>query len=226
MQAQRFDASEPGSRLAGMTAALEALAGGESIVLPTDTVYGIGCDPFRASAVEALLALKGRSRAMPPPVLIPDLERATALVTSIPEALAPALERFWPGALTVIFKASPEVSWDLGDTGGTVALRMPAHDVALELLRLVGPLAVSSANLTGQLPAQSVDEAITQLGEGVGVYLDAGAVGHSFSDSPGSSGSTIIDASSVDAGGAWRVVRRGVVPIEALVSVLPGEWEG
>jgi len=103
---------------------------------------------------------------------------------------------------------------------------MPAHDVALELLRLVGPLAVSSANLTGQLPAQSVDEAIAQLGEGVGVYLDAGAVGHSFSDSPGSSGSTIIDASSVDAGGAWRVVRRGVVPIEALVSVLPGEWEG
>lgn len=225
MHAQRFDVSEPGPRSQGMAAAAGAIGRGESIVLPTDTVYGIGCDPFQASAVQGLLALKGRTRAMPPPVLVPDLAAATDLVTSFPDSLTPALERFWPGGLTVILPASPAVSWDLGDTGGTVALRMPAHDIALELLRLVGPLAVSSANLTGQLPALRAEEAREQLGDGVAVYLDAGWVGQNYSDAPRHSGSTIIDASSVGAGGPWRVVRRGVVPIEALLSLLPGEWE-
>ena len=224
MLALRVDTASVEDRVAGITAASEALAQGKCIVLPTDTVYGIGCDPFQPGAVHGLLALKGRTRAMPPPVLVPDIESAVALVGVIPEAIMPMLERFWPGGVTVVVKASPDIDWDLGDTGGTVALRMPAHEVALEILRATGPLAVSSANLTGELPAMNADEALAQFGENVAVYFDSGRVGQTYPEAPGNSGSTIIDASARDSGGPYRVIRRGVVPLDSLRDVLEGEW--
>ncbi|MFT6972895.1 MAG: L-threonylcarbamoyladenylate synthase [Pontimonas sp.] len=226
MPALRVDATDPEALRRGLTVAVQAIVAGESIVLPTDTVYGIGCDPFQAAAVEGLLRLKGRTKQMPPPVLVGSREDARLLAAEIPDALEPVLARFWPGGVTIIVPASPEVVWDLGDTAGTVALRMPAHDVALELLRQTGPLAVSSANLTGELSALDVDEAITQFGDRVPVYIDAGSVGHKYRDNPGNSGSTIIDATKMSQGGPWRVVRRGVVSLEAIHAVAPGEWAG
>jgi tRNA threonylcarbamoyl adenosine modification protein (Sua5/YciO/YrdC/YwlC family) len=226
MPALRVDATDPEALRRGLKIATQAIAAGETIVLPTDTVYGIGCDPFQAAAVEGLLLLKGRTKHMPPPVLVGSREDARLLAADIPDALEPVLARFWPGGVTVIVQASPAVVWDLGDTGGTVALRMPAHEVALELLRKTGPLAVSSANLTGELSALNVDEAMKQFGDRVPVYVDAGPVGHTYRDNPGNSGSTIIDATDMSEGGPWRVVRRGVVSLEAIHAVAPGEWAG
>ncbi|MCI5826106.1 MAG: threonylcarbamoyl-AMP synthase [Arcanobacterium sp.] len=172
---------DPRSWDAALVAAAAAVAAGQVICLPTDTVYGIGADPRNADAVTALLAAKSRTRAMPPPVLVANAEQASDLVDPVArrgelaQIAQRLIEHFWPGALTVIVPASPALGWDLGETNGTVALRMPDHPLALELLREVGPLAVTSANKTGQAPATTIDEAIAQLGDAVSVYLDAGA---------------------------------------------------
>ena len=209
----------------GQRVALEALKAGQSIIMPTDTVYGITCDAFSPTAVNTLLAHKGRGRHMPPPVLVASAEDASTLTRSIPPGVELLMQEFWPGGVTVILESSPEVEWDLGDTGGTVAIRMPDHPVALDLLRVSGPLAVSSANLTGQHSAVTVTEAYEQFGDALEVYIDAGPVGQAYADAPGNPGSTIVDASELDSGGPWRVVRHGVVPYEDIQAVTGGVWD-
>jgi len=209
----------------GRPVALEALRSGHSIIMPTDTVYGIACNAFSPEAVNALLAHKGRGRHMPPPVLFASAEDATALARSVPLEAAALMSEFWPGGVTIILQASPDVEWDLGDTQGTVAVRMPNHPVALDLLRESGPLAVSSANLTGQHASVTVSEAYERFGDALGVYIDAGPVGHAYADARGNPGSTIVDATEVDSGGPWRVLRHGVVPWEDLRAVVGGVWE-
>ncbi len=159
---------------------------GKLVVLPTDTLYGIGADAFSPDAVHALLAAKGRGSDMPPPVLVPDTRTIDGLATDVPDYARALVDAFWPGALTVVVKAQPSLMWDLGDTGGTVALRMPDDPVALELLREVGPMAVSSANRTGHPASRTVIEAATQLGASVEFYLDGGPV-------TGGLASTIVD---------------------------------
>ena len=133
--------------------ACEHLRAGGLVILPTDTVYGIGCNAADAGAVERLLAAKGRGRQMPPPVLVADPADLTGIVARVPEAARALMEAFWPGALTLILEADETLTWDLGETGGTLAVRMPAHELALSLLRRSGPLAVTSANPTGAPPA-------------------------------------------------------------------------
>ncbi|VDG77061.1 translation factor SUA5 [Actinobaculum suis] len=167
---------EAGSISPAFAAARAAVAAGELIVLPTDTVYGIGCDPLNREAVTRLLTAKGRGRDKPSPVLISSLDDARRLTVGIPPVAEQLAAEFWPGALTIVLPARPEIGWDLGETGGTVALRMPDNEIALELLRECGPLAVTSANLTGQPPARTAAEAQAQLGEKVAVYLDGGSV--------------------------------------------------
>jgi tRNA threonylcarbamoyl adenosine modification protein (Sua5/YciO/YrdC/YwlC family) len=135
------------------------------------------------------------------------------------------MEAFWPGGVTIIFRADTSVAWDLGDTAGTVALRMPNHDIALDLLGATGPLAVSSANKTGEPSARTVEEAVSQLGDSVSVYLDGGVVGGGVDTVSINPGSTIIDASVLDSGGPWRVVRHGVQSVESLRVVARGEWK-
>lgn len=162
------------AREAGLVAAHQALQAGDCVVLPTDTVYGIGADAFSARAVAVLLAAKGRGRRMPPPVLIGRREVMGALAVDVPDQAHTLAESFWPGALTLILTAQPSLAWDLGETRGTVALRMPADDVALDLLGRTGPMAVSSANRTGQAAATTAAEAHEMLGESVAVYLDDG----------------------------------------------------
>ena len=183
---ERYDCTDPSGRADGVPAAAGAIRRGEVIVLPTDTVYGIGCDAFDATAVASVLAAKGRGRDMPPPVLIPTARTAQGLATQVPDYAQRLMEKFWPGPLTVVLRAQTSLHWDLGDTNGTVALRVPDHDLTLELLGDVGPMAVTSANTTGDPAARTVDEALAMLGETVSVYLDAGPAGDGEA-------STIID---------------------------------
>lgn len=208
--------ADPVSLLDGVRAARTAISAGQCIVMPTDTVYGIAADAFSHSAVAGLLAAKGRDRGFPPPVLVADRHMATALAESIPAELEPLLDAHWPGPLTVIVRAQPSLTWDLGDTGGTVALRVPDHPIAIGLLRETGPLAVSSANLHGMPAATTAEEAVEMLGERVAVVIDAGPVGGAAAagEQPGS---TILDC-SVD--GVVRIVRQGVLPRETIAAVL------
>ncbi len=174
---ERYDCTDPEQRAEGIPAAGAAVRRGEIVVLPTDTVYGIGCDAFDATAVASVLAAKGRGRDMPPPVLIPTARTAQGLATQVPDYAQRLMERFWPGPLTLVLKAQTSLHWDLGETNGTVALRVPDHELALELLGDIGPMAVTSANTTGAPAARTVDEAQGMLGESVGVYLDGGPAG-------------------------------------------------
>lgn len=205
-----MDATDPATWGPAIDAAVHAVSRGGLVVLPTDTVYGIGADAFTPPAVAALLAAKGRGRQMPPPVLMPDVRTLDGLATGVPAAVRDLAEAFWPGGLTIILAAQPSLAWDLGETHGTVALRVPDHPVALALLSRTGPLAVSSANRTGQPSALEVGEARDQLGDSVHVYLDGGRT-------PGGVASTIVDAT----GDALRVVREGAIGLDRLREVAP-----
>jgi tRNA threonylcarbamoyl adenosine modification protein (Sua5/YciO/YrdC/YwlC family) len=206
----RFDCSTEVQRSRGITRAAELVAEGELIVLPTDTVYGIGCDAFSPRAVARLLAAKGRGRAMPPPVLVSHVRTLDGIATAISDQVRALAEAFWPGALTIVCRSQPSLNWDLGDTGGTVAVRMPLHPVALELLDRTGPMAVSSANLTGRPAANTCDEAQQQFGELVALYLDGGAAGIGVP-------STIVDGT----GEVPRLLRAGALSVEELRAVVP-----
>jgi L-threonylcarbamoyladenylate synthase len=189
--------------------AVEILARGGLVVLPTDTVYGVAADPFSQAAVGALLAAKGRGRQMPAPVLVPAPASVDDLCVDVRDDARSLFSAFWPGALTVICWAGPSVRLELGETAGTVAVRMPDQPAALALLRRTGPLAVSSANLTGRPAATTADQAREQLGDTVALYLDAGPV-------PGGVPSTIVDATSEP----LRVVRAGALSPEMLQAVV------
>lgn len=203
------DTQNPESREGALTAAVDAVREGGLIVLPTDTVYGIGADAFTPAAVEALLEAKGRGRDTPPPVLIGDHAVLMALAAELPDWVEDLTDELWPGALTIILTAQPSLTWDLGETRGTVALRMPEDEVALELLRRTGPLAVSSANRHGRPAALSVLDAATQLGDSVEIYLDGGPakIGES---------STILDATITPA----EIVREGAITKERIIEVV------
>jgi tRNA threonylcarbamoyl adenosine modification protein (Sua5/YciO/YrdC/YwlC family) len=205
-----YDCRTVADRDRGIAAAVEAVKSGELVVLPTDTVYGIGADAFTPHAVTALLNAKGRGRHMPPPVLVGSRHTLDGLVYSLPKTARELADAFWPGALTIIVEHSPSLQWDLGDTGGTVAVRMPLHPVALEVLRETGPMAVSSANKTGQPAAVTAEEARDQLEYSVRIYLEAGPC-------PDPVPSTIVDVT----GDVPRVLRDGAVPIEKLRDVVP-----
>jgi L-threonylcarbamoyladenylate synthase len=204
----RYDCRDPQSRTAGVDAAVTAARAGELIVLPTDTVYGIGADAFIPAAVTTMLAAKGRGRNMPPPVLVGTARAAAALVDDLGAFGQDLIEEFWPGALTLVFRASPTLLWDLGDTKGTVALRMPLHSVALDVLKQTGPLAVSSANRTGQPAATTADQAQGQLGEAVSVYLDGGPCVDNIP-------STILDLT----GTIPTLLRAGAISVDRLRTV-------
>ena len=218
-----FDCSVDTELLTGMRLAKVALGRTELVVLPTDTVYGIAANAFSPEAVQALLDAKGRGRQSPPPVLVTGLNQARALVDSIPDAAIKLAETFWPGALTMIFKAQPSIDWDLGETRGTVALRVPDHKIALALIEETGPLAVSSANLTGQPAAITCQQAFDYLQESVAVYLDSGS-------SPKGEASTILDMTNLvdnydsdgnlTTTGSVKVIRRGALSEAKIRSVI------
>ncbi|MDY5129435.1 L-threonylcarbamoyladenylate synthase [Actinotignum urinale] len=186
--------------------AVYAVKEGNLVVLPTDTVYGVGADPFSVAAVSKLLTAKGRGRDKPSPVLVYSLEQARSLASSLTEEAVKMAEDLWPGALTLVVPAQETIGWDLGETHGTVALRMPNHPTALELLNRTGPMAVTSANLTGNPPARTAQDAREQLGEKVAVYIDAGLA-------PGGVPSTIV---SFPAPGECHIIRQGAIRAEII----------
>jgi L-threonylcarbamoyladenylate synthase len=207
---RRFDCTgdDPASIAEASEAARQAIKDGECIVLPTDTVYGIGVDAFSPEAVQRLLDAKKRGRDMPPPVLIGEPALIRTLAAEVPQTAQALVDRHWPGALTVICRIQPSLRMDLGDTEGTIALRVPDHELARDILRRTGPMAVSSANISGQSAALTCDEAIEQLGDAVSVYLDGGPLGRA-----GRAPSTIVDFSRREDG---EVLRRGAISVEML----------
>lgn len=172
-----YDCTRQDTREAGLTAAANVVRSGRLVVFPTDTVYGIGCDAFDSHAVQSLLSAKGRGAGMPASVLVGSWNTLHGLVISVPPQAGDLVEAFWPGGMSIVLPHAASLAWDLGDTRGTVMLRMPLHPVALELLREVGPMAQSSANTSGQPPATDVEQAEHQLGDAVTVYLDGGPSG-------------------------------------------------
>jgi tRNA threonylcarbamoyl adenosine modification protein (Sua5/YciO/YrdC/YwlC family) len=213
----RYDCTDPAQRVTGLAEAAASLRKGDLAVIPTDTVYGLAADAFSPPAVTGLLAAKGRDRQMPPPVLVGTVRAATALVEDLSASGKDLIDEFWPGGLTLVMRANRNLIWDLGDTKGTVAVRMPLHELALELLKETGPLAVSSANRSGAPPATTAAEAEAQLGEAVAVYLDGGPCS---GDVP----STIVDLT----GAVPKLLRRGVISIarlrEVVTLAVDDEW--
>lgn len=209
MSYERYRTETPEEREAAIEAATMALQGGDLAVIPTDTVYGVAADAFDPDAVADLLMAKGRGRSMPPPVLISSASTLDALATDVPAFARALVEEFWPGPLTLVCRQQGSLQWDLGDARGTVALRMPDDELALEILERTGPLAVSSANATGEPAATDADEAARMLGDTVAVIVDAGP-------SRGGAASTIVDAT----GSQGRVLRLGALSLEALNDVL------
>ncbi|MEU4316877.1 L-threonylcarbamoyladenylate synthase [Nocardia sp. NPDC024068] len=204
-----YDCADSDSRAAGLAAATSALRAGRLVVMPTDTVYGLAADAFDSAAVASLLAAKGRGRDMPVPVLVGSWNTIDGLVFSVRPQARELIRAFWPGGLSVVVQQAPSLAWDLGDARGTVMLRMPLHPVALELLQEVGPLAVSSANISGRPAAANAEQAREQLGSVVGVYLDGGPAQHATP-------STIVDLT----GDQPRILREGAVPTAAVAEVL------
>ena len=209
MSYQVFDvAADPEAAFA---AAADAVAAGEVVVLPTDTVYGVGADAFSAPAVQRLLDAKRRGRDMPPPVLVAEVAMVAALASAADARVTALGEAFWPGALTLILQAPEGLRLDLGERVETIAVRVPDHDFTRELLRRTGPLAVSSANVSGADAALTAADAVAQLGDSVAVYLDAGTMS-------GPVPSTIVDLSGPTA----RILRHGRIDADALNAVVPG----
>jgi tRNA threonylcarbamoyl adenosine modification protein (Sua5/YciO/YrdC/YwlC family) len=206
---ERYPTETPDELESAVEAASLAIQRGELVVLPTDTVYGVAADAFDPAAVRALLEAKGRGREMPPPVLVSSATTIDALAVRVPGYARALVEAFWPGPLTLVCHQQQSLQWDLGDTRGTVAVRMPDHDVAREVLERTGPLAVSSANRTGMPAATDADQAAEMLGDDVAVIIDAG-------ESPGGEASTIVDVT----GSQGRILRRGALTLEQLNEVL------
>jgi tRNA threonylcarbamoyl adenosine modification protein (Sua5/YciO/YrdC/YwlC family) len=210
MLTRTYDCSVDEEREVGLEEAASAVRRGDLVVLPTDTVYGVGADAFSPAAIDNLLAAKGRDRSMPVPVLVASSQMLDALVDKLPDSAKELTERFWPGALTLVMRHTSHLVWDLGDSRGTVAVRMPDNDLARELIGRTGPLGVSSANRSGHPPATTMMEARLQLGASVAVYLDGGP-------SPVAIASSIVDLT----GHRPVLLRAGAIEPDTLREILP-----
>jgi len=207
--AKRYPTGTEEERETAVDAAAQALRRGDVVVVPTDTVYGVAADAFDRGAVKALLAAKGRGREMPPPVLIADAGTLDALAVRVPDWARALVVECWPGPLTLVCHQQPSLQWDLGETRGTVAVRMPDHDVARTIIERVGPLAVSSANKTGLPAAVDAEAAERMLGEDVALIVDAGSA-------PGGEASTIIDVTTDQP----RVLRVGALALSRINAIV------
>jgi L-threonylcarbamoyladenylate synthase len=199
-------------RAGPLAEAVAAARRGELVVLPTDTIYGIGTRPDDPAATARVFAAKRRPRALELPVFVDDLEvaRDVGRFDERAERLASAC---WPGPLTlVVRRAASASSWDLGGDPDTIGLRAPRHELALDLVRATGPLAITSANRSGQSPATTCDELRAVFGDEVAVYL--------CQDEPLEGlASTVLDL----AHGPARIIREGDLSVERLRELLPDE---
>lgn len=171
---------------------------GALVIYPTDTLYAIGCRALDGAAVARLRAAKGREGDKPLPVIVADVEQARSLAARWPDEAQRLADAFWPGPLTLVIPAAASLPAELLAGAGTVAVRVPASDVARALARLAGPLVSTSANLAGEAPCVTVDSAAAAF-HGATLAFDAGPL----DGAP----STIVDVSGSD--GGFRVLREG-----------------
>jgi tRNA threonylcarbamoyl adenosine modification protein (Sua5/YciO/YrdC/YwlC family) len=182
-----------------VAAALEALADGRIVGIPTDTVYGLAADPFRPGATERLFEAKRRSRDVDLPVLVASIDQAMSLTTAVPDVAAALMRRYWPGPLTLVLPRRPDLTADLGEDEATIGIRCPAHPVPLALCAKGGPIATTSANLHGEPTSQTAEEVVAVFGDAVAVVLDGGR----RAGSP----STVVDCTGTEP----RLLREGRV---------------
>lgn len=210
-----FDCREPAALLEGMRKARMAIGRGKVVCVPTDTVYGLVADAFKPSATKALRDARGMVENDPLGVLLPGIPTLRALADNVADEVHALAGEFWPGALTIITAAGESLMWDLGNTQGTVALRMPSERIVLELLSETGPLVASSAYRVGETGGLRAEDAEATFGGDVAVYLSSGA-----SYSAGIL-STVIDATGLDRpGGRLRLVREGAIPATDIYAVV------
>ncbi len=202
-------------RLGAVARAAAALGAGWLVVLPTDTVYGVAADAFNSAATARIFLAKARSRRFPLPVLVHSPAQLAGIVAAVPVAGERLMAAYWPGPLTVVLTAQDNLAWDLGDAAGTVAVRMPHDEVALDIIRAVGPLAVTSANRSGEPAANDVMAAQAALGDNVEVYVDDGP---RRNNTP----STIIDLTRSEP----LLIREGGLPSDEVMAVARGERAG
>ncbi len=191
---------------AAVREAVEALARGLPIGIPTDTVYGLAVDPFRPGATDRIFAAKRRPRDVSLPVLVAGVDQALTLAAAVPDLARRLMDRYWPGPLTIVVPVAPGLGADLGDDGLTVGIRHPDHPVPQALCAAAGPLATTSANLHGGPPLTGAAEVAATFGDDLAVVLDGGIC----RGSP----STVVDCTGND----LRLLREGRLPWAELVA--------
>ncbi len=195
--------------------AAEKIRSGVVLGMPTDTFYGLAADPFNLHAVDRIYEIKTRSRHKPLSLLTESVDQAAELTWPVPETFYLLARRFWPGPLTIIVKADPKVPLKVTANTGNVALRVPAAEVALAIIRAAGlPITATSANLHGEAECTTAQAVRDQLGDCLPVIVDGG-------QSPREIASTIVDLTSED--GHWRILRQGAIPYDEIAELLGQE---
>ncbi len=184
MRTERVSTAEPDV----LERALAVLEEGGLVVLPTDTVYGVGCLAFNSEAVARLYQVKGRPEDKPIPVLLGNIAQLDQVTENLTSAMRRLAQAYWPGPLTLVLPRHPSLPQAIGP-GTSVGIRLPAHDLAQRLMSAAGPMAVTSANLSGQPPARSADDAEAALAGRVELILDDGP-------SPGGQPSSVVDGTT------------------------------
>lgn len=209
---ERLDAAA--DREGAIARAVELLLAGEVVALPTDTVYGVAVHAFEAAATDRLRAVKERDRTVPFPVLVRSPKQLAGLAATVPTAADHLMAAFWPGPLTLVLHAQTRLSWDIGETGATVAVRMPLEEATLEVIRGVGPLAVTAANAPGLPAPEDADAVLEQLDGQLAAVLDTGPC-------PGGGVSTIVDLTR----DRPAVLREGALPTDLVLDVAEGRLD-
>lgn len=204
-----LDAVDRVARARHVATAAAAIRRGEIVVVPTESAYALAADAFSPRGTGALREAKGVGPTVPLPILVPAASTVAGIARTVPLSARDLMTAFWPGSLTLLLPAGTTLAWD-HPAQAPVAVRMPVHPVLLDLLRLTGPTAVTSANAPGLDPPQSIDEVIDQLGELGTCALDAGPC-------PSGEPSTIVDCTAATP----VVVRPGAVSLDALREIVP-----
>jgi L-threonylcarbamoyladenylate synthase len=186
--------------------AFDVLKKGGLVAFPTDTVYGIGALAFNGSAVESIYKVKERPIEKAIPILVAEIMDLDKVVLKIPSTALGLVTRFWPGPLTVLFPKKPTLPESVSATG-TIGVRIPDHAVTRLLLRLAGPMAVTSANISGRESPTTATEVFAQLNGRIPLIIDGG-------ETPGGIPSTLVDCS----GGEIKILRQGPISLEELLS--------
>lgn len=198
----------PATEPQALSRALETLQAGGMVAFPTDTVYGLGALIQLPESIQALYAVKGREAAKAIPVLLGSPDQVDWVAMPVSAMARRLADKFWPGPLTLVVPKRPDLPVELS-LHPTIGVRMPNHPVALALLRVTGPLAVTSANLSGEASAVTAQEVVAQLGGRIELILDGGST-------PGGISSTVVDCS----GHNPVILRQGQISLEDLLQAL------